>query len=85
MDARARNGIAPQGARQARGLGIPTLVLCGEKTTEPDRQVTEILHRELPNNVYRKIESAEHMSPLTHPEKVASMVAEHIGVNSSKG
>ena len=36
-----------------RTISLPTLILCGEKTTEPDRRVTEILHREMPNSEFK--------------------------------
>ncbi len=65
--------------QDCRTIEIPTLILCGEKTTEPDRQVTEILRREMPRNDYRVIGGAEHMSPLTHPDAVASLILSHVG------
>lgn len=61
-----------------RSIEVPTLVLCGENTTEPDRQVTKILDREMPDTVYRIVEGAEHMSPLTHPDAVAAMIRAHV-------
>jgi len=59
-------------------LSHPTLVLCGEKTTVPDRRVTEILRDHIPRCRYKIIPGAEHMSPLTHPGFIAEAVGRHI-------
>lgn len=59
-------------------IEIPTLVMCGEKTTFPDRRVTEILRERLPRCRYTIIPGAEHMSPLSHPEFIANAIREHV-------
>ena len=59
-------------------ISLPTLVMCGEKTTLPDRKVTEILRQHLPRCTYDLIPGAEHMSPLTHPQYIASAIEHHI-------
>lgn len=74
MDAFISNLGNPTSLEECRSISLPTLVLCGEKTTEPDRVVTEILHREIRNARYRILEGAEHMSPLTHPELLAGII-----------
>lgn len=79
MDAFISNLSNPTTLEDCRSIAAPTLIICGENTTEPDRQVTKILDRELPNAVYRIIDGAEHMSPLTHPEVVAEMIQVHLG------
>lgn len=61
-----------------RSIAIPTLIICGEKTTEPDRRVTQLLHREIPNSDYAVISGAEHMSPLSHPKEVSAAIAAHL-------
>ena len=59
-------------------LSLPVLVLCGEKTTVPDRRVTEILRDHIPQCRYELIPGAEHMSPLTHPAFIAEAIERHI-------
>lgn len=55
-----------------------TLVLCGEKTSAPERRVTEILRDRIPGACYRIIPGAEHMSPLTHPAFIAEAIEQHL-------
>ena len=59
-------------------LDVPVTVVCGERTTAPDRRVTELLRDTLPNMRYVVISGAEHMSPLTHPEQVAAIIERHL-------
>ena len=61
-----------------RGLTLPGTVGCGERTTAPDRRVTELLRDTLPNARYVVIPEAEHMSPLTHPDAVAGIIDTHL-------
>ena len=63
-------------------LSLPILVLCGEKTTVPDRRVTEILRQHIPGCRYEVIPGAEHMSPLTHPAFVAEAIERHINAEN---
>jgi pimeloyl-ACP methyl ester carboxylesterase len=72
------NLVDPTSLEDCRIVASPTLVLCGENTTEPDRVVTEILQRELPDSAYQILAGAEHMSPLTHPEAVAAAIRSHL-------
>lgn len=55
-------------------VAVPTLLLCGEETTAPDRRIAEILWTSIPDCAFGMIPGAEHMSPLTHPEPVAHAV-----------
>ena len=57
---------------------MPVTVVCGEKTTAPDKRVTELLRENLPNARYVLIPGAEHMSPLTHPAEVAAIIKLHL-------
>lgn len=59
-------------------IDIPVLMLRGEKTTHPDRRVTEIVHEHLPQSRIEIIPGAEHMSPLTRPDWIAAAIARHI-------
>lgn len=61
-------------------LRQPTLVLCGSETTRPDEVVTHLVNDALPNATYGLIDGAGHMSPLTHPEAVAALVATHLAI-----
>ena len=63
-------------------LSLPTLVMCGEKTTVPDRRLTEILRDYIPQCRYEIIPGAEHMSPLSHPAFIAEAVERHINVGT---
>lgn len=74
-----RSNLAnPTTLEDCRAIAIPTLVVCGERTTEPDRRVTEILRDTIPGSEYRILEGAEHMSPLTHGPDVAEAILGHI-------
>jgi pimeloyl-ACP methyl ester carboxylesterase len=59
-------------------MGVLTLIMCGEKTTAPDRRVTEILHAQMPRSLYKTIPGADHMSPLSHPEFIAAAIRDHV-------
>lgn len=59
-------------------LTAPTLVLCGENTTAPDRRITEILHAHVPGSRYAIIAGAEHMSPASHPGFIADAIRAHV-------
>lgn len=68
----------PTSLEDCRSLTLPVTVVCGERTTAPDRRVTELLRDTLPNARYVVIPDAEHMSPLTHPEAVAGIITQHL-------
>lgn len=61
-----------------RRIHFPTLIMCGERTTAPDRRVTEILRDQMPKSRYMIIPGADHMSPLSHPEFIANAVRDHV-------
>ena len=68
----------PTSLDDIRRLQLPTLIMCGEKTTAPDRRVTEILREQVPKCLYIIIPAADHMSPLSHPEFIANAVRDHV-------
>jgi pimeloyl-ACP methyl ester carboxylesterase len=68
----------PTSLGDVRRIPCPTLVMCGEQTTFPDRRVTEILREHLPRCRYAIIPGADHMSPLSHPEFIANAVRDHV-------
>jgi pimeloyl-ACP methyl ester carboxylesterase len=43
-------------------------VMCGDKTTVPDRRLTEVLRDHISGCRYEVIPGAEHMSVDVHPE-----------------
>ncbi len=59
-------------------IPVQTLILCGNKTTRPDRRVTEIVRDSLPHARYALLDGAEHMSPLSHPHEVAAHINAHV-------
>ncbi|MEL0021998.1 MAG: alpha/beta hydrolase, partial [Rickettsiales bacterium] len=68
----------PTTLSDCRSLNLPVTIVCGERTTAPDRRVTELLRDTIPGASYVVIPEAEHMSPLTHPQQVADIVARHL-------
>ena len=68
----------PTSCKDLQRLLLPTLVMRGEKTTIPDRRVTEILRAHIPQCRYEVIPGAEHMSPLSHPAFIAEAIERHI-------
>src|SRR6185503_1125172 len=61
-----------------RRLQVPTLVLCGEKTTEPERRMCEIIAGTAPRAMLGMLPDAGHMAPITHPREVAGRIVGHI-------
>ncbi|MFM9883218.1 MAG: alpha/beta fold hydrolase [Burkholderiales bacterium] len=68
----------PTSLTDLRGISVRTLVLRGEKTTLPDRKVTEVIRDAVPDCTYEVIPGAEHMSPLTHPVLVAAAIERNV-------
>jgi lipase len=74
-----RSNLAnPTTLADCRSIGMPTTLLCGDRTTAPDRRVTELLRDAIPGSRQVVIDGAGHMSPITHPEAVASHVRDHL-------
>ena len=61
-----------------RAIRAQTRLIAGERTPKPARAIAEELVQILPDAHLRVLPSAGHMSPLTHPNEVSSMIAEHI-------
>ena len=61
-----------------RAIDVPTTIVCGARTTAEDRRVTEIMRDAVAGCRYELIADAAHMSPLTHPEKVAGIIQRHL-------
>jgi lipase len=71
----------PTSLDELRQIKVPTLVLCGENTTLPDRRVAEIVRDQIPRSTYKVIPGADHMSPLSHPSFIAEATRQHAGVS----
>jgi pimeloyl-ACP methyl ester carboxylesterase len=74
----------PTSLEDLERLSLPILVMSGDKTTVPDRRVTEILRDGIPQCRYALIPGAEHMSPLTHPAFIAEAVERHIDIANTR-
>lgn len=74
----------PTSLEDLERLSLPILVMSGDKTTVPDRRVTEILRDGIPQCRYALIPGAEHMSPLTHPAFIAEAVERHIDIANNR-
>ena len=68
----------PTTVGDVRRLQVPTLVLCGENTTAPQRRMCEIIADATPHATLGMLPAAGHMSPMTHPKEVAEMIVRHI-------
>jgi pimeloyl-ACP methyl ester carboxylesterase len=68
----------PTSADDCRHLRVKTLVLCGGRTGEPERRLSEIVAGLISSCSFGLIEEAGHMSPLTHPAAVAAMLRAHL-------
>ncbi|MBU2643741.1 alpha/beta hydrolase [bacterium] len=68
-----------------RNIGLTTLVMYGDKSQAYYRRLSELLIQLLPNAKMEVLPGAAHMSPLTHPERIASKLAAHLkSVESEK-
>ncbi len=61
-----------------RRISATTTVICGGETTAPDRRITEIMQRAIPDCAHETIAGAGHMSPLTHADAAAALIAAHL-------
>lgn len=68
----------PTTMADVRRLEVPTLVLCGEKTTEPERRMCELIAGAAPRATLAMLPGAGHMAPITHPREVAGRIAAHL-------
>jgi pimeloyl-ACP methyl ester carboxylesterase len=64
-----------------RRVQVPTLVLCGDRTTPPERRMCEIIADAIPRATLGMLAAAGHMSPFTHPGDVAGRLARHISAH----
>ena len=69
---------SPTTIDDVRRVQVPTLVLCGENTTAPERRMCEIIADASPRATLGMLPAAGHMSPITHPKEVAGRIARHL-------
>jgi pimeloyl-ACP methyl ester carboxylesterase len=62
-----------------RDLRVPTLLLGGDRSPSPARQVGQILAGALPDAIQGVVAGAGHMAPLTHAAAVNAAIAAHLG------
>ena len=55
-------------------IDVPTLFLTGTETREPARAVARLLTSVLPRVRVEEIEGVGHMAPVTHPERINSII-----------
>ncbi len=63
---------------ECRSIGVPTLLLHGERTYPHFRRITELLAKLVPSARLQVLPAAGHMSPVTHPETVAAALLPHL-------
>ncbi|MCH7479591.1 MAG: alpha/beta hydrolase, partial [SAR324 cluster bacterium] len=78
------NSNNPTRLEECRRLGLPTLLIRGEKTVLPEAPVSEILARKIPGSRLEVIRAAGHISPLTHPNEVGVAIKPLL-LNSREG
>jgi pimeloyl-ACP methyl ester carboxylesterase len=61
-----------------RTLGVPTLLVQGEHTRAPTRQICRRLAETLPDARLKVVAGADHMLPITHRDEVNGLVTAHL-------
>jgi pimeloyl-ACP methyl ester carboxylesterase len=64
-------------------IAAPTLLVQGGCTALPSRCVCARLRVALPEAVFRVVQGAGHMLPITHREQVNALIAAHLNANST--
>jgi len=62
-------------------LAIPVRLLCGTRTRQSARQISELLAGILPDVEYYRLPGLAHMAPVTHADDVNPLIVDHILVN----
>lgn len=68
----------PETLRAYRRLRVPTLLVCGTRTTLAAHRVVERLAATLPECELFEIRGAGHLAPLSHPGAVNEAIATHL-------
>jgi len=61
-----------------RAIEAPTRLIMGARTRAPAKAVIDILLATLPDAELHTVPRAGHMSPLTHPDEVTSLIQAHL-------
>ena len=61
-----------------RDLGMPTLILRGDKSPRPATRVCDLLGEAVDGARLRSISGAGHMLPITHAAEVNREIADHL-------
>jgi pimeloyl-ACP methyl ester carboxylesterase len=64
--------------RDLESLEMPVRLLYGTATRAPARAVSEVLAAALPNAELIALDNAEHMAPVTAPDRVNPLIGEHL-------
>jgi lipase len=67
-----------------RSINAPTRLIAGARTPKPARAIVDELVNILPDAQLHVLERAGHLSPLTHPDEVAALVAKHIDLTEAR-
>src|SRR5262249_44466308 len=69
----------PNRLTDIRAISCPTLLILGERSPEPTRRIVDILATSISGETrLAEIPNAGHMAPLTHPQFVDPLIADHI-------
>ena len=66
-----------------RAIDCPTLAIRAERSPAPARRIAELLAGAVPGAILANIPGAGHIAPLTHPQWVDPLVANHIATAES--
>jgi len=61
------------------GITVPTLYLTGARTRPIARRVAELIEQAMPRAIFRRVEAAGHMGPITHAAAVNAQIAGFLG------
>ena len=64
-------------------LNIPLRLLCGTRTRQSARDISELLAEILPGVEYFRLQGLAHMAPVTHADNVNPLIIEHVLANAA--
>ena len=66
-------------------IRVPTLVLCGTNSPGPSQLIARLIADTIPHAQRRMIAGVNHMSPITHPDKVNPLILQHVRDHAQDG
>jgi pimeloyl-ACP methyl ester carboxylesterase len=66
-------------------IRVPTLVLCGTDSPAPSQLIARQIADTIPHAQRRMIAGVNHMSPITHPDKVNPLILQHVRDHAQDG